>query len=282
MWTSLYVLHIFRMLGILHAGIHIECPRSNLTATPAWREKTSNKQARVWAITTSAVSSSNIPDTDAVTAYHTVSHPQLCSRSARLVSLCQSHTTWSLVSPRDQEKKQTFTVVTGYCAAFVFTFPRKCVMQCCPGGGNVKNLFVGKVASPQDDDTLLNRASGQTSLEFKGCPRVCLLAGRISVSLPLMSEFSCGARAGASLPSERAAGRQWRQNEGAVKKKPPTENMRVITSAMQMICFAQNRSSWSAGAWCHNQDEEIVIKVVFCSEVNCSANEIKKIYQTTS
>lgn len=81
-------------------------------------------------------------------------------------------------------------------------------MQCCPGGGNVKNLFVGKVASPRDDDTLLNGASGQTSLEFKGCPRVCLLAGRISVSLPLMSEFSCGARAGASLPSERAAGRQ--------------------------------------------------------------------------
>lgn len=45
--TSLYVLHIFRMLGILHAGVHIEFPRSNLTATPAWREKTSNKQARV-------------------------------------------------------------------------------------------------------------------------------------------------------------------------------------------------------------------------------------------
>lgn len=144
-------------------------------------------------------------------------------------------------------------------------------------------MFVGKVASSRDDDTLLNGAPGQTSLEFKGCPRVCLLAGRISVSLPLMSEFSCGARAGASLPSDRAAGQQLRQNEVAVKKKPPTVNMRVIHSAMQMmIFFAHNRSSSSAGAWCHNQDEEIVVKVVFCSEVNCSANEIKKIYQTTS
>lgn len=90
------------------------------------------------------------------------------------------------------------------------------------------------------------------------------------MSLPLTSEFSCRARAGASLSSDRAARRQLRQNEGAVKKKPPTVNMRVITSTMQMmICFAQNRSSSSAGAWCHNQDEEIVIKVVFCSEVNC-------------
>lgn len=145
--TSHYVHHIFRMLRVQHCGIHIEFPCSD--ATPAWRERKTHLTTKQECERSPPL---QIPPRTFPTPRSSLHIAPCHIRSSAhaqlwLVSVSLSHTTSSLVSPRDKEKNNRSSVMLRDIARRLF-----------PQDVCHTVLLAGKVASSRNDDALLNGA----------------------------------------------------------------------------------------------------------------------------